>query len=178
MRNGNRRLMRRLVQRSPRREPSGLDITAFMNLMIVLVPFLLIGAIFSQLAIVELNLPLSRSAPAPSQETPPARLMLVIRQAQITLTEKSAGELAYFEWSDTQTFDWTGFRQAVNDARFTLPGVRDITLLSEPDVEYEVLVRFMDTLASPDPQNGGRAYFGAISLGAAPALDASTGDRG
>ncbi|MDH5572609.1 MAG: biopolymer transporter ExbD, partial [Gammaproteobacteria bacterium] len=34
-----------------------LNITAFMNLMVVLVPFLLMTAVFSHLTILELNLP-------------------------------------------------------------------------------------------------------------------------
>ena len=34
-----------------------LNITAFMNLMVILVPFLLITAVFSRLAVIELYLP-------------------------------------------------------------------------------------------------------------------------
>jgi biopolymer transport protein ExbD len=41
-----------------------LNITAFMNLMVILVPFLLITAVFSRLAILELNLPGSSTEPA------------------------------------------------------------------------------------------------------------------
>ena len=40
-----------------------LNITAFMNLMVILVPFLLITAVFSRLAILELNLPGSSTEP-------------------------------------------------------------------------------------------------------------------
>jgi biopolymer transport protein ExbD len=42
------------------KDPADLDITAFMNLMVVLVPFLLITAVFSRLAVLELNLPAPR----------------------------------------------------------------------------------------------------------------------
>ncbi|MDH3417010.1 MAG: biopolymer transporter ExbD, partial [Gammaproteobacteria bacterium] len=38
-------------------DTADLNITAFMNLMVILVPFLLITAVFSRLAILELNLP-------------------------------------------------------------------------------------------------------------------------
>ena len=38
-------------------ESTELNITAFMNLMVILVPFLLITAVFSRLAVLELNLP-------------------------------------------------------------------------------------------------------------------------
>ena len=42
--------------------------TTFMNLMVVLVPFLLITAVFSRIAIVELDLPSAQSV-APSNPT-------------------------------------------------------------------------------------------------------------
>ena len=34
-----------------------IDVTTFLNLMVVLIPFLLITAVFSRMTIVELNLP-------------------------------------------------------------------------------------------------------------------------
>ena len=168
---GRHRLARRLKRRMERHEPGELNITAFMNLMVILVPFLLIGAIFSQIAIVELNLPLSQSASTPRTDAvPKPKLMLVIRDSSITVTEQSVGDLARFDWHDEQRFDWEAFFAALDDVKFALPEVRDITLLSEPDIEYQVLVTFMDRLSAPNPANKGRAYFPAISLGSAPPL--------
>jgi biopolymer transport protein ExbD len=40
-----------------------IDVTTFLNLMVVLVPFLLITAVFSRLTIVELNLPSTAGGP-------------------------------------------------------------------------------------------------------------------
>ena len=45
-----------------------LDVTTFLNLMVVLVPFLLITAVFSRLTIVELNLPSSAGGAAPKEQ--------------------------------------------------------------------------------------------------------------
>ena len=45
-----------------------IDVTTFLNLMVVLIPFLLITAVFSQLTIVELNLPSAAGGPASDQE--------------------------------------------------------------------------------------------------------------
>jgi len=50
---------RRRIRRQ--NDPVELDITAFMNLMVILVPFLLITAVFSRMAILELNLPSAES---------------------------------------------------------------------------------------------------------------------
>jgi biopolymer transport protein ExbD len=48
---------RRGGHRRHNHDTAELNITAFMNLMVILVPFLLITAVFSRLAILELNLP-------------------------------------------------------------------------------------------------------------------------
>ena len=55
--------------RHHRNDTAELNITAFMNLMVILVPFLLITAVFSRLAILELNLPGSSSEPVASAGT-------------------------------------------------------------------------------------------------------------
>ncbi len=44
-----------------RKHPAQLDITAFLNMIVVLVPFLLSTAVFSRLAILELSLPAQSS---------------------------------------------------------------------------------------------------------------------
>src|SRR5262249_56037603 len=44
-----------------RKQPAGLDITAFMNLIVVLVPFLLTTPLFSRLPVLELTLPAGSS---------------------------------------------------------------------------------------------------------------------
>lgn len=47
----------KLVRRKRMQETVELNITAFMNLMVILVPFLLITAVFSRMTVLELNLP-------------------------------------------------------------------------------------------------------------------------
>ena len=67
---------------SKRHEVAELNVTAFMNLMVVLVPFLLITAVFSRLTILELNLPSDNA-----QTSPPSKglnLELSITQGDIS----------------------------------------------------------------------------------------------
>ena len=49
--------MKHLRQRRSRNAEAELDITAFMNLMIVLVPILLLGMVFSRITVVDVVLP-------------------------------------------------------------------------------------------------------------------------
>ena len=50
-------MLRSIARRHRRKETAEMNITAFMNLMVILVPFLLITAVFSRLTILQLNLP-------------------------------------------------------------------------------------------------------------------------
>ncbi len=56
-----------------------LDITSFMNLMIILVPVLLMSMVFSHITVLDLKLP-DLSDSSPSDELPPKQLELVIRE--------------------------------------------------------------------------------------------------
>ena len=65
-----------------------IDVTTFLNLMVVLVPFLLITAVFSQLTIVELDLPSNASSAAQQQES--FRLEVIVRESGIEISNGTA----------------------------------------------------------------------------------------
>jgi len=58
--------MARKRWRNPKETPE-MDITTFLNLMVVLVPFLLISAVFSRITILELNLPTAAGSSQPNK---------------------------------------------------------------------------------------------------------------
>lgn len=60
--------MRRVRNSRSQRQEAELDITAFMNLMIVLVPVLLLGMVFSQITVLDLKLPEAAAGDAPEQQ--------------------------------------------------------------------------------------------------------------
>ena len=61
-------MRRRLHRRAGHHEPADINITAFMNLMVILVPFLLITAVFSRITILELNLPAAAASQAEDEQ--------------------------------------------------------------------------------------------------------------
>ena len=78
--------MRRRLRRKHVHEPPEINITAFMNLMVILVPFLLITAVFSRITILELNLPAysEQSAQSPAQ----FQLEVIVRQDTIDVGDR------------------------------------------------------------------------------------------
>ena len=76
-------------------ETAELNITAFMNLMVILVPFLLITAVFSRLAILELNLPGSSSEPVDPQDLT-FNLEVTVRKDKIEIGDRNQGLLGVY----------------------------------------------------------------------------------
>lgn len=66
-----------------------LDITAFLNLMIVLVPVLLLGMVFSQVRMIELNFPGMESGQAPEPEE--FRLVVTLIPQGIEIADSDRG---------------------------------------------------------------------------------------
>ena len=77
-------------------EATELNITAFMNMMVILVPFLLITAVFSQTAILELNLPGASSEPAESPEQT-LQLETTVREARLEVGDRNGGVLSIID---------------------------------------------------------------------------------
>jgi len=86
----------KLVRRRHIQETVELNITAFLNLMVILVPFLLITAVFSRVTVLELNLP-SKDAIAKQEEKIKLQLELVIRQGSFEIRDSNLGRIKYIE---------------------------------------------------------------------------------
>jgi len=121
-----------------------LNITAFMNLMVILVPFLLITAVFSQVAILELNLPTSQSE-ADEQQEPVFQLEITVRESLIDVGDRTTGLLKRIE-STGDGYDLDELSEYLGNVKQRYPEKIDATLLLEPDISYEVLVSVMDTV--------------------------------
>ena len=123
-------------------EATELNITAFMNLMVILVPFLLITAVFSRLAILELNLPGASSEPAddPAQSL---QLEITVRNARIEVGDRNGGLLARIDNIDG-AYDLERLNEKLREVKAYNPDKLDVTLLLESDISYETLVQVMD----------------------------------
>ena len=94
--------MRRTRSRRRRHQATAeLNITAFMNLMVVLVPFLLITAVFSRVTILELNLPLTESE-AQANQKPQLEIEVVIRENQVIVADYLPEGLTFVQASASQ----------------------------------------------------------------------------
>ena len=147
-----------------------LNITPFLNLMIVLVPVLLLSMVFTQTRILELTFADGSDVAAVAEEDD-LRLHVILREDGIEVGDNQRGRLQRFDTTD-EGHDFEALRELLRDIKARVPGKRDIALLVSPGTDYQTLVTAMDHIRSyPDvvAMDVVRAeLFPDIALGDAP----------
>ncbi len=147
-----------------------LNITAFMNLMVILVPFLLITAVFSRLAVLELNLPGSSTEPVDPQDQT-FQLEITVREDQIEIGDRNQGMLALYP-NDADGYDFEALSAKLADIKARYPQKTDAAILLEADIPYDTLVQVMDrvrvAVTADDDDIVRSELFPEISIGDAP----------
>lgn len=163
--------MRSRWRKRRQHEPAELNITTFMNLMVILVPFLLITAVFSRMAVIELNLPTAETVT--KQEEPEFALEVIVREDVIEVGDRNAGVLKQFSRVDEQ-YPLQALTEYLKRVKGNFPDQLSATLLLESEIDYEVLVQVMDAVRTyriEEPGEFKRAeLFPEISIGDAPVL--------
>jgi len=163
----------KFVHKSYTQEAVELNITAFMNLMVILVPFLLITAVFSRLTVVELNLP-ALDAIAKQPEKVELQLQLVVRETEFVIQDPNIGIIKRFQRENDDAASWKKFSDVLLEIKRRLPDADSIALLFEKKVDYKTLIQVMDHVRSVDvvelAQVQTYELFPNISIGDAPTL--------
>ena len=160
-----------MIGRSRRRraEADELNVTAFMNLMVVLVPFLLITAVFSRLTILQLNLPGDAAAAQEMEQV--LNIEVIVRRDSIQIADRGTGLLQALP-NGPQGYDLAGLTRYLQLIKQKYPDKTDATVLLEPDTAYDVVVQVMDAVRAVSVQQEGRwlqaELFPEISVGDAP----------
>jgi len=162
-----RRKHRKLVQ------PVEPDITAFMNLMIVLVPVLLLSMVFTQNAVLDLNFPaMDESKIPPLNEK--LQLQLIVRENGMNIADTKAGLIKHIPKLNGQ-YDFEALSEILKLLKSKLPNKTDITLLLAENIDYQTLVSTMDTTRSYPAVVAASLVeaelFPDISIGDAPELN-------
>lgn len=174
--------------RRAKKEEADLDITSFMNLMIVLVPVLLMSMVFSHITVLDLKLPDFASSSAPANPDNPLNeaLELVIEPDEMVINYPAGTPLKRLPKIDDpetgeKVYDFATLSKALQEIKRLLKDKgkdkKDILILSQPNTDYQTIVRAMDTVRSFKAVMAASLVdaelFPAISLGDAPINEAS-----
>ena len=169
-----RRRWRRL-----RKDPGDINITAFMNLMVILVPFLLITAVFSRITILQLNLP-PASTGEMNKQTAELNLEVVVRQGALEIGDRQGGLIKRLE-NTAVGYDLAQLSEVLQQIKARYPEKLDASVLLESDISYDSLVQVMDAVRvveiSQDGKTVSTELFPEISIGDAPTNPTVTASR-
>ena len=162
--------MRRRNFKKRRAETPPLDVTTFLNLMVVLIPFLLISAVFSRVTIMELTVPTSAAQAAP--RTPNFAIEVIVREAGLEIANGQSVEAAIPKKDGN--YDMQMLNEVLTRLKAMYPEKDDATILMEPRIEYDYLIRIMDAVRGAEIHTQGSeevkkiVLFPRISIGDAP----------
>jgi len=131
-----------------RGEDEEVNLTAVMNIFLILIPFLLLTAVFAKIAVLEISLP-AGSGGASSGSTPPEKSVLII----LVLTKsgdmqiKSTSTEVQFETiysKGLEEYDFDKLVDQLKRLKERLPWLETLVLQPEDEVKYEIIIKIMD----------------------------------
>jgi biopolymer transport protein ExbD len=161
-----------MPRRRLKKGSEALEVSAFINLIVVLIPFLLSTAVFSNMSVVDLTLP-AKSANWEGLDKNPLKLEVVVRHDAIEVGDKVGG-LLFPPIPNTATGpDLVTLNADIFVVKKKFPEVTAASLLPEPNIPYDTVIHVMDAMRTGKSANGGTEVvdvdlFPAISIGDAP----------
>ena len=148
-----------------------LDITAFMNLMVILVPFLLITAVFTHLTVLDINLPTASQSNKSSPDKKTFEINVIMGKKYFVVSDNRNRIIKRI-----QTYNTGGHYKILNNVlkqvKVSYPEKTNITILSQQNSSYESLINTMDSVRVFNAVEDGELVqvelFPNISIGDAP----------
>ena len=152
-----------------RRHAAELDVTAFINLIVVLVPFLLSTAVFTRLSVIDLSLPAKASGAVEQLKVNELKLEIVLRPDALEVGDRIGGLIQRIP-NVNGGYDLATLSALMRQVKAKFPDAATATLLARPETPYDTLIQLMDTVrevpatgkAKPQP------LFPDISIGDSP----------
>ncbi len=163
--------MRRLKQRrAAHRKDAELDVTPFMNMMMMLVSALLATVVFAKITVIDLDFPAGNGTAAIDPDQ--VHLEVIVRDDQLVVADGRGGAIKTLPLIDGAQ-DLKGLSLVMQELKRRMPEKRDIVILLQSDSNYQTLVSVMDRVRSYSTVQAMEVVeaelFPVISLGDPPA---------
>lgn len=122
-----------------------LNITAFMNLMVVLVPFLLMTAVFTNISILDLKLPSAEDMKSSGNDKKTFAINVVIQKDKLLIADQNGVVIKRILISKSG-HNFQLLNQTLRLVKAKYPDHTAISILSEPNTHYDNLIKAMDAV--------------------------------
>ena len=160
-------------------EAAELDVTPFMNLMIVLVPVLLLSMVFTHTTVIDLNFPTGDAASGPV-DPDAVHLEVAVYDDRLVVADGRGGVIKTLAKTD-EGHNFADLTLVMQELKKRMPEKEDITVLLQKDTDYQTVVSVMDRVRSyPTVQAMAvvqAELFPVISLGDVTTPDVASAQR-
>ena len=157
-------------RRVAHRKDAELDVTPFMNMMMMLVSALLASVVFTKITVVDLDFPSGNGIGALDPDQ--VHLEVIVRDDQLVVADGRGGAIKTLPTIDGAQ-DLKGLSLVMQELKRRMPEKRDIVILLEADTNYQTIVSVMDRVRSYSTVQAMEVVeaelFPVISLGDPPA---------
>jgi biopolymer transport protein ExbD len=147
-----------------------LNLTPMMDILTVLVVFLLVTAVFMSITVMELSIPASAGGAAQAGQD--IHIEVIIRKTGLQIADGTTVQAAIP--NKDGAYDIGQLSRLLVRLKERYPAKQDATVLTEPAIEYDHLIRVMDAVRVADVRAEGSrettkiVLFPNISIGDAP----------
>jgi len=128
-------------------ETDDIDVTPLMNVMVILIPFLISMAVFTQIATINFSLPPAMAegdAPAGEEPKEENKLDISIAMTDRGFTVTGTGQILPLIPLLNDKYDLEALNRILRVVKMQYPNQEDVVLIIEPDIFYEDIVSVMD----------------------------------
>lgn len=124
-----------------------IDVTSFMNLMIVLVPVLLMSMTFTKITVMEINLPELGGGPS-SSSLDQSQLEVMVRKTGMQVFFPTGSLVKDIPLLEDGKQDFQTLSLVMREIKLRVADKQDALILLTKDLEYQTLLNTMDTVKS------------------------------
>jgi biopolymer transport protein ExbD len=125
-------------------ETFDLDITPMMNIFMILIPFLVSMAVFTQIAVVEFSLPPALSSGASGADEPTKELDISVVVTSTGFQIVGTGRKLDMMPKVQGEYQFDQLRALLKAIKFQYPSQKSVVLVFDGEVLYDDIVKFMD----------------------------------
>lgn len=156
--------------RKPHQEEE-LNLNPFLNLLVILIPYLLLNVVFTQVAVLQVSMPSSGGA-AGAQTKPPLVLEVMVYKDRFMVADRQTGPMKTIPLTPNNEHDYKALNEYLHGVKTQYPSVTEASILLETDTPYDQLIHTMDAVRIVSSNATGRpakyALFPDVSIGDAP----------
>ncbi len=138
------------------------DLTPFMNLMVIMIPSLLVNAVFTQVSVLRVDQPGTQPSAAAVAALPPLSLVVSLRGDRIDIDNEGHGSLG-----QVAAQDYAGLNAALRRIKQTYPKATQVTIRAAQDTPYQDIVYAADAVRVVTSEQTGKVYalFPEVQIG-------------